>query len=138
MAQRVAYIAGAGHSGSTVLSLALGGSPDAVALGEVASLFAEARRPASEQMQRPCSCGEDLRHCSLWGEVLLELGRPADAKVQFEKALARAPRRSLSLAGLARASKAAGDAESADKACGEIAVNYAAADLAVRESIGCN
>jgi tetratricopeptide (TPR) repeat protein len=47
----------------------------------------------------------------LYGEVLLTLGRPDDAKLQFEKALMRAPRRSLSVAGLAKASKASGDAE---------------------------
>ncbi|MDX1388308.1 MAG: hypothetical protein R3344_03915, partial [Acidobacteriota bacterium] len=42
----------------------------------------------------------------IYGEVLLRLDRPAEARVQFEEALARAPRRSLSLAGLASAAKA--------------------------------
>ena len=37
--------------------------------------------------------------------IHVALGRPAEAKVQFEKALARAPMRSLSLEGLAMASK---------------------------------
>jgi tetratricopeptide (TPR) repeat protein len=74
----------------------------------------------------------------LYGEVLLGLGRPADARVQFEEALERAPRRSLSLAGLAKASRALGDADTAGKACDEIALNYAAADLQVREASGCN
>jgi len=74
----------------------------------------------------------------LYGEVLLELGRPEDARARFRQALARAPRRSLSLAGLARASKAIGDAAAASRACDAIAANYATADTTVRESIRCN
>ena len=45
----------------------------------------------------------------IYGEVLLALGRPADAQTRFEKALQRAPRRTLSLVGLARATQAAGE-----------------------------
>jgi tetratricopeptide (TPR) repeat protein len=41
----------------------------------------------------------------LYGEVLLRLGRPAEARAQFEKALDRAPRRRLALDGLAAAAK---------------------------------
>jgi hypothetical protein len=39
----------------------------------------------------------------LFGEILFELGRPREAAVQFEKALARWPNRSASRLGLARA-----------------------------------
>ncbi|MGH9870005.1 MAG: hypothetical protein ACREAA_17805 [Candidatus Polarisedimenticolia bacterium] len=42
----------------------------------------------------------------LYGEVLLKLGRPSEARAQFEKALSRAPQRRLSLAGLTRAADA--------------------------------
>jgi len=45
----------------------------------------------------------------LFGEMLLELGRPAEAQREFEAALRLAPRRALSLLGLARAATAAGD-----------------------------
>ena len=49
----------------------------------------------------------------LLGEVLLELDQPREARRYFEKALARAPRRSLSLLGLARAAARSGDLETA-------------------------
>ena len=49
----------------------------------------------------------------LFGEVLLELKRPQDAAEQFEKALDRAPKRSLSLLGLARARSQSGDLDAA-------------------------
>ncbi|MDX1501185.1 MAG: hypothetical protein R3325_02400 [Thermoanaerobaculia bacterium] len=57
----------------------------------------------------------------LLGEVLLALDRPSEARAQFERALSRAPRRSLSLAGLARAARDLGDDETADRACAELA-----------------
>jgi tetratricopeptide (TPR) repeat protein len=63
-----------------------------------------------------------------YGEALLALGRHAEARAQFAKALGRAPRRSLALAGLARAAQAAGDAEAVARTCAEIADIYAAAD----------
>ena len=43
----------------------------------------------------------------LLGELYLELERPVDARLAFEQALLRAPRRTLSLLGLARAASAA-------------------------------
>ncbi len=73
----------------------------------------------------------------LYGEALLELGRPADAKIQFELALKRAPRRSQSLAGIARAARAVHDSVSESEACEELNSIRAAADLAVREGSPC-
>jgi tetratricopeptide (TPR) repeat protein len=45
----------------------------------------------------------------LAGELLLQLGRPAQARTYFERSLRLAPRRVESLQGLARAAAAAGD-----------------------------
>jgi tetratricopeptide (TPR) repeat protein len=41
----------------------------------------------------------------IYGELLLKMGRPAEALVQFEEALARAPQRRLSVAGATAAKK---------------------------------
>ncbi|HUF78803.1 MAG TPA: hypothetical protein VMR44_07805, partial [Thermoanaerobaculia bacterium] len=49
----------------------------------------------------------------LCGELLLALGRPAEAAERFEASLARTPRRALSLLGSARAAAARGDREAA-------------------------
>lgn len=56
----------------------------------------------------------------LLGEVLLGLGKPYDAQLEFQRALAMAPRRALSLLGLARAAAAAGDKASAAVARAEL------------------
>ncbi|HZK77654.1 MAG TPA: tetratricopeptide repeat protein, partial [Gemmatimonadaceae bacterium] len=49
----------------------------------------------------------------LFGEMLLQLKRPKEARDEFKRALALAPRRTRSLLGLARASSAIGDAATA-------------------------
>jgi len=56
----------------------------------------------------------------LLGEVLLAQGKAADAQQAFARALALAPRRSLSLLGLARAATAAGDTVVADQAYADL------------------
>ncbi len=57
----------------------------------------------------------------LFGEALLSTERSEEARAQFEIALSRAPRRSQSLSGLAKAARALGDVDTADRACGELA-----------------
>ncbi len=64
----------------------------------------------------------------LAGELLLDLGRPAEARRHFEQALARAPRRSLSLLGLARAAARSGDAAAARRAYADLARSWRQAD----------
>jgi tetratricopeptide (TPR) repeat protein len=67
----------------------------------------------------------------LYGELLLDLGRPGEARRMFEQALTRAPRRSRSLAGLATAAEASGDGAAAARTCDELAAILAQADEAV-------
>ena len=55
------------------------------------------------------------------GEMLLELGRPADALVAYEASLKRAPRRLLGLYGAARSAKLAGDAAKSSRYYAELA-----------------
>lgn len=56
----------------------------------------------------------------LFGEILLDLGRPAEARKQFDSALTLAPKRALSLIGSARAASASGDQASAKQSYGEL------------------
>ena len=64
----------------------------------------------------------------LLGEVLLGLGRPADAQREFQRALGLTPKRVLSLLGLARAAAAAGDRVMATRAYGELRAIWHRAD----------
>ena len=64
----------------------------------------------------------------LLGEVLLGLGKPHDAQLEFQRALAMAPRRALSLLGLSRAAAAAGDKASAAVARAELHQVWRTAD----------
>jgi len=64
----------------------------------------------------------------LFGEILLELGRPREAAARFDDALARWPNRSLSLLGRARAEAALGDRESAHRHYRLLLANWRRAD----------
>ena len=64
----------------------------------------------------------------LYGELLLRLGKPADAVGWFEKALVRTPNRSRAVLGLARAAAKAGDMAKSRKAYAQFLINWANAD----------
>jgi tetratricopeptide (TPR) repeat protein len=69
----------------------------------------------------------------LYGELLLEAGRPKDAIVWFERALQRTPNRSRSVLGLARAAAKAGDAVKSAAAYKQFLANWRLADAAAPE-----
>jgi hypothetical protein len=64
----------------------------------------------------------------LLAECLLAAGRSDEARQAFETTLARHPRRSASVLGLARAARAAGDDATADEAYGQLQAIWASAD----------
>ncbi len=76
----------------------------------------------------------------LLGEMLLNLGRPDLARVQFELALLRAPKRALSLLGLARACAESGNTTEARRTYDELTRMWRLADptllKAIDESLG--
>jgi tetratricopeptide (TPR) repeat protein len=67
----------------------------------------------------------------LAGEMLLAASRPADARKEFDAALAHAPGRSLSLLGLVRSADASGDVAAARDARARLASNWRHADSGV-------
>lgn len=69
----------------------------------------------------------------LYGEILLELGRPGEARVQFARALGRWPGRSASLLGLARAAGRAGDARASRERYRQLLANWSHADASLGE-----
>ena len=64
----------------------------------------------------------------LLGEILLSLGRPDLARVQFELALLRAPKRALSLLGLARSFVQSGNKAEAREVYDELRSMWSRAD----------
>ena len=72
MPQRIILIAGIGHSGSTLLDMALGCHPRIIGLGEVSKVL---RTPLDElrgirYRQGMCSCGVVARECPFWSTLL--------------------------------------------------------------------
>jgi len=64
----------------------------------------------------------------LLGEILMTINQAAEARAAFEKALARTPERTTSLAGLMRAATALGDRKTADDIRGRLQTIWRRAD----------
>lgn len=60
---QIIYIAGSGHSGSTLLDLLLGSHSKIVSLGELGQLSRFFRD------NEPCTCGASIRQCDFWISV---------------------------------------------------------------------
>lgn len=71
MTQKIILIAGIGHSGSTILDMALGCHPQVVGLGEVSKVL---RTPLKDfkmkYYQGRCSCGTLPAECPFWKPTL--------------------------------------------------------------------
>lgn len=61
---KVIYIAGNGHSGSTLLDIVIGSSPGIFSAGELCNI---ARDSIFEEY---CSCGDKIADCSLWRQIV--------------------------------------------------------------------
>jgi len=72
---RVLYVAGASHSGSTLLHLVLAAHSRCVGLGEVARTLGPGEDGLALTLQRTCSCGSAPRDCVFWGEAISRLSR---------------------------------------------------------------
>jgi hypothetical protein len=67
------YIAGRGHSGSTLLTLLLARHPRIAAVGELSLLPLQIVRDKSTRWVGRCSCGERTQGCPVWGRVIREI-----------------------------------------------------------------
>ena len=104
---------------------------DRFAQGQHPAAFAIMDRAASLQARMPKPIGrpfpvKDVNE--LYGELLLQVNRPAEAMTRFDRVLARTPNRSRALLGLARAYRNAGDDANARAAYKRFLTNYRLAD----------
>jgi tetratricopeptide (TPR) repeat protein len=112
---------------AALIAVAAGRGDDAVLrMQEAGGLERELPTPLG--LPRPIKPAPEL-----FGEILLELGRPREAAAEFERSLVRWPNRSPALLGLARASAALGDRTSARRHYGRLLVNWRSADPGLPE-----
>ncbi len=69
------YIAGRGHSGSTLLTLLLGRHERISSMGEVANLSLQCYRDHRTRWPGLCSCGERPFDCPVWSTVIDDIKR---------------------------------------------------------------
>ncbi len=127
-----------------------GASADSVMKKELEALLASADRDAQRALSlaKEAAAMEDGMSFEfgppavakpaheLYGELLLAAGKPAEARAEFERSLARAPNRALSLLGLARACAKSGDRDAAREADARLAAVWRRADADVRALLG--
>lgn len=103
----------------------------ALGAGRRDEAVATLQEAAKDELALPAPLGlpEPLKPApELLGEVLLEVGRPTEARAAFEQALRRHANRSLSVLGLARAAAALGRAADARGHYRQLLANFAGAD----------
>ena len=105
-----------------LIEMAKGNRSGALAALEQAKVR-EAGRPRPNARPYPVKPAAEL-----YGEALLEAGRPRAAVTMFQESLARTPRRAASLIGLMRAAKAAGLRLEAARAARELLAIWRSAD----------
>ena len=66
--KKIIYIAGLGHSGSTILDMALGCHPEIIGLGEIYAVFNK-ENPDALFQKSTCSCGKKGVDCDFWKEL---------------------------------------------------------------------
>jgi tetratricopeptide (TPR) repeat protein len=110
---------------AAVIALVAGQRDEAVAILRAAA-------QSESQLPLPLGLPEPIKPSpELLGEVLLELGRPAEAAGFFQQALRRNANRSLSVLGLARSAAAVGDMDAAGRHYRELLTNFDQADAEV-------
>jgi len=109
------------------MAAARGGRTEAIAILEAAARDENAL-PAPLGLPTPAKPAPELL-----GEMLLEAGRPQDAREAFEHALRRHANRSLSVLGLARAATALGDVSAARRLYSELLARFDRADAELPE-----
>ena len=105
-----------------LLALEQGDSEEALALLDEATAL-EDEMPLDFGPANPPKPAHELL-----GDLLLRLDQPDEARVHYEETLARYPRRSRALLGLARAAAASGDADAAASAYADLAHTWHDAD----------
>lgn len=108
----------------------------AYARARPAEAFAAMDRAAALQAALPKPIGRPYpvkAADELYGELLLQAGRAADAVTWFQRALTRTPNRSRAVLGLARAAAKAGDAAASRRAYQQFLRNWKGADAGLPE-----
>jgi len=66
--KKIIYIAGLGHSGSTITDMALGCHPNIIGLGEIYAVFNKENQKALFE-KSTCSCGKKGTECDFWSNM---------------------------------------------------------------------
>lgn len=81
---RLLYIASLPHSGSTLLNLLVGNSPQMIGLGGIDRATTMLVKSPEKTQASECSCGASVRDCRYWGSVAAKLAK-GDATSRIDR-----------------------------------------------------
>ena len=110
-----------------LIAMAEGRTRDAIGAMEIATTL-QSRMPKPIGRPYPVKGADEL-----YGEILLQAGRPKDAVLWFERTLTRTPNRSRAVLGLARAAAQAGATIKSQRAYQQFAANWRQSDPGLPE-----
>lgn len=89
---KVVFIAGLGHSGSTLLELLLSSVPNFVGIGEAFQLVDPRNRLIDDPADRICACGSNILECEFWAPHIprLQQLRTSATRERYEYVIASA------------------------------------------------
>jgi predicted Zn-dependent protease len=105
-----------------LIAMAEGRTRDAIGAMAIATTL-QSRMPKPIGRPYPVKGADEL-----YGEILLQAGRPKDAVLWFERTLTRTPNRSRAVLGLARAAAKAGETIKSQRAYRQFAANWRQSD----------
>ena len=80
--RKLIYVAGLGHSGSTVLDMLLATGGRAVSLGQIWTVI---REDSLKSQARHCTCGASAPECIFWGPILRQLASQQDSLSEAQR-----------------------------------------------------
>jgi hypothetical protein len=79
---KLVYLVAAGHSGSTLIDMAIGLIPGVFSAGEMVHLpWQIFRGPNKNDIQTYCSCGKDFKNCETWYKIITGIENKLDIKI---------------------------------------------------------
>lgn len=89
MSAKLIYVTGPGHSGTTILDIALGSLPSVFSTGELKYLPWQISRSEnlvpSVENECLCSCGNTFKNCKFWGDILEKRANQQFPAVELER-----------------------------------------------------
>lgn len=82
---KIIFIAGLGHSGTTLIDLVLSNHTSIIGFGQIYTVYNELKNNTIKHKNRVCSCGKDITECDYWSRIISTMNQPDVSYQSFYK-----------------------------------------------------